>query len=102
MWRDIQLKIPILRDTNLRSECAPPDITTTSLPSANDSAKRESRKIKQISRAVVSAHALRSATIGSTPAARRAGTTVATSAATASNTVAAASMAGSHGCTPNN
>jgi hypothetical protein len=42
---------------------------------------------------------LRTAIIGSTPAARRAGTTDATSVASASNIVAAASTAKSHGFT---
>jgi hypothetical protein len=46
------------------------------------------------------AHPLRSATIGSTPAARRAGIAEASSAATASSTAASRSMTGSQNLTP--
>jgi AraC-like DNA-binding protein len=46
-------------------------------------------------------HSFRSATIGSTPAARVAGITDANSAATHSSTIANVSMTGSHGLTPN-
>jgi hypothetical protein len=45
-------------------------------------------------------HPFRNATIGSTPAARRAGITDASSAATPSINAANASMIGSHGLTP--
>jgi len=45
-------------------------------------------------------HSFLSATIGSTPAARRAGTTDATTAARMSSPVATASMTGFHGSTP--
>jgi hypothetical protein len=53
-------------------------------------------------RILPSDYSLRSATIGSTLAARRAGITVASSAATPSSTVDSASMTGSQGLTPNN
>jgi hypothetical protein len=46
-------------------------------------------------------YSFRSATIGSTPAARRAGITDASTAANASSSVANTSMTGSHGFTPN-
>ena|SRR5437763_4905208 len=46
-------------------------------------------------------YSFRSATIGSTPAARRAGITDASTAAIASNNVANTSMTGSQGFTPN-
>jgi hypothetical protein len=47
-------------------------------------------------------YSFRSATIGSTPAAREAGITEANSAATQSSNVASASLTGSQGLTPNN
>ena len=46
-------------------------------------------------------HSVRSAIIGSMPAARQAGTTDATRAARLSNNVASMSMTGSDGLTPN-
>jgi len=48
----------------------------------------------------VTCYSVRSATIGSTPAARHAGIAEATSAATPSSNAATAIMTGSHGCTP--
>ena len=50
---------------------------------------------------VVSDHSFRKATIGSTPAARRAGIADASSAARPSRSVVSVSMIGSHGLTPN-
>jgi len=70
------------------------------LLNAGDEAYGKVTNIERMRRCF-SDHSLRRATMGSTPAARRAGTTDASSAAKVSDSTANASMMGFHGVTPN-